>query len=64
MHVEHSGYHRGGKPTDITKQMLQPSRPIKIDVFSYSCHQNPIRTRCNRVNEKISNFLSGGHIPY
>ena len=38
MHVEHSGYHRGVRSTDIKKLILQPFRPVKIDAFSYSSH--------------------------
>ena len=65
MHVEHSRYHRCVGSTDMRKIILQPFRPIKIDVFSYSCHQNPIRTHWDRVSEKnVYNFFSGGHIPY
>ena len=65
MHVEHSGYHRGVKSIDIKKLILQPFRPVKIDVFSYSSHQNPIRIRWDRLSEKIfQNFLLVGVIPY
>ena len=38
MHVEHSGYHRGVRWTDIKKLILQPFRSVKIDAFSYSSH--------------------------
>ena len=38
MHVEHSGYHRGVKWSDIKKIILQPFRSVKIDTFSYSSH--------------------------
>ena len=65
MHFEHSLCHRGIKSIDIKKLHLQPFRPVKIDTFSYSSHENPMRTRWDRVGEKIfSNFSLVGVIPY
>ena len=65
MHFEHSGYHRGVKSADIKKLILQPFRSIKIDTFSYSSHENPMRTRWDRVGKKaFSNFLLVGVLPY
>ena len=52
MHVEHSGYQRSVKSTDLKKLILQPFRSVNIDAFSYSSHSNPMGTRCDRVCEK------------
>ena len=65
MHFEHSGYRKVINSTDIKKMILQPFRSVKIDTVSYSSHQNPTRTRWDRVREKKSPvFLFVVALPY
>ena len=65
LHVEHSGYHRGTRSINIEKIILQPFRSVKIDAFSYSSHQNWMRTRGDRICKKNSpNFSLVGGFPY
>ena len=53
------------KSTDIQKLILQSFRSVKIYTFSYSSHENPMRTRWDRVGKKaFSNFLLVGVLPY
>ena len=64
LHFEYSGYHRVVKLVDIKKLILVPFRSVKIDYFSYSTHENPMRTRWDRVCEKKnSHFFTCGHNP-
>ena len=64
MHVEHSGYHRVLKSSDIKKIILQSFRSVKVDTFSYS-HENPMRTRWDRAGEiAFSIFLLVDVLPH